>query len=58
VTGLGEGGVGARQPVNVGETVTVDGQLKVQPTWCFARKGALNNVPVTGVADAPLRGQA
>ena len=44
------------QPVNVGETVTVDGQLVFQPTG-VARKGALNNVPVSGVADARYEGK-
>ncbi|MGP8259103.1 MAG: translocation/assembly module TamB domain-containing protein [Acidobacteriaceae bacterium] len=44
------------QPVNVGETVIVDGQLAFQPTG-VARKGALNNVPVTGVADARYEGK-
>jgi translocation and assembly module TamB len=44
------------QPVNVGDTVIVDGQLVCQPTG-VARKGALNNVPVTGVADARYEGK-
>jgi translocation and assembly module TamB len=44
------------QPVNVGETVTVDGQLVFQPTG-VARKGALNNVPVSGMADARYEGR-
>jgi translocation and assembly module TamB len=44
------------QPVNVGETVTVDGQLKFQPTG-VVRKGALNNVPVSGVVDARYEGK-
>jgi translocation and assembly module TamB len=44
------------QPVNVGETVTVDGQLVFQPTG-VARKGALNNVPVSGMADARYEGK-
>ena len=44
------------QPVNVGETVIVDGQLVFQPTG-VVRKGALNNVPVSGVADARYEGK-
>jgi translocation and assembly module TamB len=44
------------QPVNVGETVIVDGQLVFQPTG-VARKAALNNVPVSGVADARYEGK-
>ena len=44
------------QPVNVGETVIVDGQLIFQPTG-VSRKGALNNVPVSGVADARYEGK-
>jgi translocation and assembly module TamB len=44
------------QPVNVGETVIVDGQLIFQPTG-VVRKGALNNVPVSGVADARYEGK-
>jgi translocation and assembly module TamB len=44
------------QPVNVGDTVIVDGQLVCQPTG-VARKGALNNVPVSGVADARYEGK-
>jgi translocation and assembly module TamB len=44
------------QTINVGETVIVDGQLVLQPTG-VARKGALNNVPVTGVADARYEGK-
>jgi translocation and assembly module TamB len=43
-------------PVHTGDTVTVDGQLAFQPTG-VARKGALNNVPVTGVADARYDGK-
>jgi translocation and assembly module TamB len=43
-------------PVHTGDTVTVDGQLVFQPTG-VARKGALNNVPVTGVADARYDGK-
>jgi len=43
-------------PVHPGDTVTVDGQLAFQPTG-VARKGALNNVPVTGVADARYEGR-
>ncbi len=44
------------QPVNVGETVIVDGQLKLEPTG-VPRMGALNNVPVSGVADARYEGK-
>jgi translocation and assembly module TamB len=44
------------QPVNVGDTVTVDGQLVFQPTG-VVRTGALNNVPVSGVADARYEGK-
>jgi translocation and assembly module TamB len=43
-------------PTNVAETVIVDGQLVLQPTGVI-RKGALNNVPVTGVADARYEGK-
>jgi translocation and assembly module TamB len=45
-----------QQPVHVAETVIVDGQLKFQPTGT-SRKGALNNVPVSGVADARYEGK-
>ncbi len=45
-----------QRPVNVAETVSVDGQLKFQPTG-VTRKGALNNVPVTGEADARYEGK-
>ena len=45
-----------QRPVNVAETVVVDGQLKFQPTG-VSRKGALNNVPVTGMADARYEGK-
>jgi len=44
------------QPDHVGDTVIVDGQLVFQPTG-VARKGALNNVPVSGVADARYEGR-
>jgi len=44
------------QPTHVGDTVIVDGQLTLQPTG-VARKGALNNVPVTGYADARYEGR-
>jgi translocation and assembly module TamB len=43
-------------PVHTGDTVTVDGQLVFQPTG-VVRKGALNNVAVTGVADARYDGK-
>jgi translocation and assembly module TamB len=45
-----------QRPVNVAETMTVDGQINFQPTG-VARKGALNNVPVTGTADAHYDGK-
>ncbi|MGA2438180.1 MAG: translocation/assembly module TamB, partial [Acidobacteriaceae bacterium] len=45
-----------QRPVNVAETVIVDGQLVFQPTG-VSRKGALNNVPVNGVADARYEGK-
>jgi translocation and assembly module TamB len=45
-----------QRPVNVAETVTVDGQLKFQPTG-VPRNGALNNVPVSGEADARYEGK-
>jgi len=45
-----------QRPVNVAATVTVDGQLKLQPTG-VERKGALNNVPVSGMADARYDGK-
>jgi translocation and assembly module TamB len=44
------------QPVHVADTVTVDGQLIFQPTG-VTRTGALNNVPVTGTADARYEGK-
>ena len=44
------------QPTHVGDTVTVDGQLVFQPTG-VARKGSLNNVPVSGMADARYEGR-
>jgi translocation and assembly module TamB len=44
------------QPTHVGDTVIVDGQLVFQPTG-MARRGALNNVPVSGVADARYEGK-
>jgi len=42
--------------VHIGDTVTVDGQLKFAPTG-IPRPGALNNVPMIGEADARYEGK-
>ena len=44
------------QVPNVSDTVTVDGDLKFRPTGA-TRKGALNNVPMTGEAEAHYDGK-
>jgi translocation and assembly module TamB len=47
---------GGGNPDDVAATVIVDGQLQLQPTGVI-RKGALNNVPVSGTADARYEGK-